>query len=175
MLAFYLSMLDTQEEKDKFEYLYTKYRALMFHVANEVLEDTYAAEDAVQDTFLRIIQKIADIDISDSQKIKRLIVIITQGVARDMWRQRRRMPQADYEEIAPTLSIAPDMLGNVAAEELVGLIAALPETYRVPLELKVYHELSEKQIADVLHISHDAVRKRIQRARDSLAAALKKE
>ena len=175
MLALYLNMLDTPEEKDKFEYIYTHYRALMFHVANEVLEDEYAAEDAVQDTFLRIIRKIDYIEISDSKRLKRLIAIITQGVARDMWRQRRRMLETDYEEIAPTLSDTPDMLGNVAAEELVQLIAALPETYRVPLELKAYHGLNEKQIADLLDISHAAVRKRLQRARDSLSAALEKE
>lgn len=32
MLAFYLSLLDTEEQRDKLEQIYTRYRGLMFHV-----------------------------------------------------------------------------------------------------------------------------------------------
>ena len=36
MLAFYLALLDTEEQKDKLEQIYTHYRGLMFHVASSV-------------------------------------------------------------------------------------------------------------------------------------------
>ena len=44
----------------------------------------------------------------------------------------------------------------------------MPDTYREIIELKVVHDLSDKQIADVLGISNSAVRKRLQRAREIL-------
>lgn len=39
MLPIYLSMLDGDDEKSKFESLYLTYRKLMFHVANGILND----------------------------------------------------------------------------------------------------------------------------------------
>jgi len=36
MLVIYLSMLNDQEDKNKFELLYEKYRKLMFYIANEI-------------------------------------------------------------------------------------------------------------------------------------------
>lgn len=51
MLVIYLSMLNGQEDKNKFELLYEKYRKLMFYIANNILNDEYLAEDAVHQTF----------------------------------------------------------------------------------------------------------------------------
>ena len=36
MLVYYLQMLDTPEEKVKFEQIYLKYRGLMYHVAEDI-------------------------------------------------------------------------------------------------------------------------------------------
>ena len=33
MLAFYLSLIDTPEDRNKFEILYQKYKQLLFHLA----------------------------------------------------------------------------------------------------------------------------------------------
>lgn len=50
----YLAVLETEQEKTKFEQLYLTYRQTMFYVANSVLHDTQLAEDAVHQAFLRI-------------------------------------------------------------------------------------------------------------------------
>jgi DNA-directed RNA polymerase specialized sigma24 family protein len=55
MLIFFLSMLETDENKNKFTLLYEKYRKLMFYVANQILKDKYLSEDAVEQTFVRIL------------------------------------------------------------------------------------------------------------------------
>lgn len=175
MLAFYLSLLETQEERDKFEYLYNKYRSLLKHVAYELLHDPDMAEDAVQTAFLNIIRSVSDIDESDCQRAKRLLVIATENAAKDILRKNSHLTQVDYEQAAPSLAITPDMLDRVAVEELVTFIAALPEIYRIPLELKVFHGLNEKKIATMLNISYAAVRKRLERARNLLASVLKEE
>ena len=46
-MLIYLQMIDTPEERSKFELLYREYRGLMFHVANRILENDQDAEDAV--------------------------------------------------------------------------------------------------------------------------------
>lgn len=54
MLLFYLSLLDTEEEKTKFERLYYEYRAVMKYKALEILKDEYLAEDAVHEAFIKL-------------------------------------------------------------------------------------------------------------------------
>lgn len=175
MLAFYLNMLETQEDKDKFEYLYTKYAALLKHVAYEKLHDSHLAEDAVHNAFLNIIKSFCTIEEVDSHKTKRFLVVVTENAAVDILRKQNRLPQVDYEEVEPFLSVTPDMLDRVSAQELAQKIAAMPDIYRTVLELRVYHGLNDKQIAATLDISGAAVRKRLERARADLAAALQSE
>ena len=59
MLMIYLQMLDTPEEKIRFEQIYLKYRDTMFHVADSILHNEQDAEDAVHNAFLRIIKKFS--------------------------------------------------------------------------------------------------------------------
>ena len=51
MLVYYLQMLDTPEEKVRFEQIYLKYRGLMYHVAEDILHNRQDAEDAVHNAF----------------------------------------------------------------------------------------------------------------------------
>ena len=52
-------------------------------------------------------------------------------------------------------------------------IMLLPDIHRDILNLKIYYEYPDKEIADLLGISHQAVRKRLQRARMALEKLLK--
>lgn len=175
MLSFYLGLLETQEEKDKFEYLYKRYAPLLKHVAYQKLHDEQLAEDAVHNAFLNIIKSFCKIDDPTSHKTRHFLVIVTERAAIDILRTNNRVIHVDFDRVEPTLSVTPDMLDGVAVEELSRMIAALPENYRIVLELRVYHQLSEKQIAKVLNISYGAVRKRLERARSYLAARLQEQ
>ncbi|MVB10008.1 hypothetical protein CAFE_06790 [Caprobacter fermentans] len=70
MLIFFLSMLETDEDKNKFTLLYEKYRKLLFYVANQILKDDYLSEDAVHQTFLKIIDNLEKISEVDCHKTK---------------------------------------------------------------------------------------------------------
>jgi len=56
MLALYLSVLQTEEEKTEFEAIYDSYEQFVFAVAWKRLENSSLAEDCTQDTFLSIAQ-----------------------------------------------------------------------------------------------------------------------
>ena len=56
MLTLYLQMLDTPEEKVRFEEVYLTYRGLMYHTANRILHNRQDAEDAVHNAFLQVIK-----------------------------------------------------------------------------------------------------------------------
>lgn len=173
MLAFYLSLLETEEEKSKFTQLYEKYGRLMKYIAHQKLGDDYLAEDAMHNAFLKLARYLKIIDEVDSHKTKRFVVLVTESVIIDMFRKNKHYPKDSYEELEPIVSYEQDMLDRIAVQELVAMIANLPETYRTALELRAYHRLDEKQIADLLGISYAATRKRLERARTLLAKQLK--
>ena len=52
MLIMYLQMLDTPEEKIRFEQIYLKYREKMFHVADSILHNDQDAEEDRKSTRL---------------------------------------------------------------------------------------------------------------------------
>ena len=53
-MLMYLSILDTQDEKDKFTEVYEQYQHFCWYVAFQLLGDDHLAEDAVQETFLAL-------------------------------------------------------------------------------------------------------------------------
>ena len=75
MLPIYLSMLDGDDEKSKFESLYLTYRKLMFHVANGILNDEGLAEDAVHQAFLKILENFDKVGEISCHKTRSYVVI----------------------------------------------------------------------------------------------------
>lgn len=57
-MMIYLQMIETPEEKSKFEQIYLEYKGLMFHVAYEILHNEQDAEDAVHQAFVKIAENI---------------------------------------------------------------------------------------------------------------------
>jgi DNA-directed RNA polymerase specialized sigma24 family protein len=85
----YLAMIDSPEEKLKFEIIYERYKGLMFYTANSVLGDTRDSEDIVHDAFFKIIEIIDEIDDPKSPQTRYLIVTITENKAIDLYRKRK--------------------------------------------------------------------------------------
>lgn len=175
MLLFYLSLIESEEDKSKFARLYHSYAKVMKYVAVEMLNDEFLAEDAVDEAFLKLTRYIKGVDENDSHKTKAFIVIITKSVCKDMIRKLKRDKSFSSEEIEEIGAVNDDAFKNIEFEYVYKAIESLPDTYREIIELKVYHDLSDKQIADVLHITNATVRKRLQRAREILRNKLAKQ
>lgn len=175
MLIYYLSLLETEEDKSKFTQLYEKYSKLMKYVAADILRDDHLAEDAVHNAFLNVIKSFYMVEDIDGHKTKRLLVVVTENAAIDMLRKTKHEANVSYDELEPILSVESDMLDNIAAQELADMLLTLPEIYRNVLELRAYHGLNDKQISAVLNVEHATVRKRLERARSMLAEKLRRQ
>ncbi|MCI9444296.1 MAG: sigma-70 family RNA polymerase sigma factor [Oscillospiraceae bacterium] len=148
MLAYYLQMLDTPEEKVKFEQIYLKYRGLVYHVAEDILHNRQDAEDAVHNDYLRIIKNEA---ISLQRK------------------QKGEAPLEDWDGLAePSESISD-------YHALVDSFTRLPRTYRAVMEMKLLSGYSDGEIADRLGLSKTAVSTRISRGRRLLRDIVERE
>lgn len=173
MLPIYLSMIDTPDDKDKFEHLYKTYRKLLFYVAKKILKDDYLAEDAVHNTFLKVIENMEKINEVDCHKTRSLLVIMTRNQCINIYNCQKSHPMLPLDE---TLSAGNEIAASAEdADELMRAVLKLPELYRGPMTLKYVQGFSNREIAVILDITEPNVRKRLQRARKMILEILQKE
>lgn len=169
-MLIYLAMIDSPDDQVKFERVYNKYRYLMLHVANQILQNHHDAEDAVHQAFISIIENLDKISEVNSPKTRSYIVIITERKAIDLLRKIQRRQTLELNEELVGVEIPSDM-DNPIAEA----IAKIPAQYREVLLLRYHNGFSSKEIASILNISDSGVRKLIGRAKIALQEEIEKE
>ena len=168
MLIYYLNLVDTPEERSKVEQLYYQYRKLMKYMALKILQQEDAAEDAVQDAFVLLIENLNKINDVYSNRTKAFIYIVIRNVALNYIKKQKRSVADDIEAHIDRLFVQQDICEDLYVNEWIVLINELPTIYRDVLQLKAQYELSNKEIAKVLSVSEATVRKRLERARKLL-------
>jgi RNA polymerase sigma-70 factor (ECF subfamily) len=158
--------------------LVREHSRLVYRIAYAVLRRHHDAEDATQETFLRVLRYGSKLDAVED--LKTWLARIAWRVAVDRSKRRggkREVPMDDGEDY-----LADAASSEIGAEEtlysaqvsrvLEKLIAALPEKLRQPLILSTVEEMSPREVAAVLAISEAAVRSRVFRARQILRERL---
>lgn len=97
-MLIYLQMIETPEEKSKFEQIYLQYKGLMFHVAFQILHNEQDAEDAVHQAFVKIAENIRKIDQPVCPKTHGYVVTIVENKAIDQYRKQHKHPSAELNE-----------------------------------------------------------------------------
>lgn len=159
----YLQMVETQEDKDKFEVLYKQYRGYMYHIAFKILLNDQDAEDAVHNAFVTIAENLKNIFDPMCPKTRSYIVTIIESRAIDLYRQKKRRPSVPLESAAEGLQTE-----YTGPNVLARCIAQLPPRYRHVLALKHQHGLNNREIAKLLKITEANAIKLEQRAKARL-------
>lgn len=165
----FLMTLETDEEKRLFEKLYRKYVKMMYNIAFSVLQDAYAAEDAVSSAFEKLMKQQDKVQDVESDRTKMYLAVIVRNASIDMHRKRMRMAEVPWEAAEETKNISYDY--QAEHDEDLGLledIRNLPEKYRQVISLKYTAGYTDWEIAQILDISESNVRKRIERAKKML-------
>jgi RNA polymerase sigma-70 factor (ECF subfamily) len=160
----------SSNEDAEFTALVQRQSRFVFRVAYAVLLNPHDAEDAVQETFLKLYRNRGWRRIDNERAF----------LARVAWRiavDRRRSLQAasvsDPEASAPSIDDSPSpqpgpeqALLQASQHALIhSMIDTLPEDLRVPLVLSTFDELNSREIGRILNIPEGTVRTRLQRAR----------
>lgn len=162
-MMIYLQMIETPEEKSKFEQIYLEYRGLMFHVAYEILHNEQDAEDAVHQAFVKIAENIKKIDNPVCLKTHGYVVTIVENKAIDQYRKLQKHQTVELiDEIQDTV---PHYEGDNA---LTDCILKLPARYREMILLRYHHGYSVREIASMIGLSLPAAIKLDQRAKNKL-------
>ena len=163
----------------EFTALVQRQSRFVFRVAYAVLLNSYDAEDAVQETFLKLYRNGGWRNLENERAF----------LARVAWRiavdrrprhvqaafagPRSEEPSAEVAEAAAPGS-GPERTLILANQQALihRMIDALPEDLRVPLVLSANDELNSREIAKLLSVPEGTVRTRLQRARHMLRQKL---
>lgn len=147
---------------------------LVYRIVYSVLRNQQDAEDATQETFLRVMRaqrKLATVD-----DPKRYLAKIAWRVAVE---RRRKPAEVSLEAVSEVsrqdqwkVGADEELLGTEMNRLLQSVIARLPRKLREPLVLSTLEEMSTLDIAATLGTSDAAVRSRVFRARQILREKL---
>ena len=170
MLVMFLSMLETEEDQRRFTKLFETHEKKVYAVALHILGDRDRAEDAVQQTWLKLVQNWERVSALLWEETEGYVVTVVKNAALDILRAERRLAAfpEDWDPPAPE-----DHQDEY--DYLVSLIRALPESYRRILELKCVEEESNREIARRMGLKESAVSMRVLRGRRLLQEQLEKE
>lgn len=166
----YLQMIETAEEKSKFEQIYLKYRGLMYHIAYKYLQHEQDAEDAVHQAFIKVAENISKLSEPECPKTKQFVVIIVENKSKDILRARNR------NRVLPFVEEISHSFDKTAADDTLSrCILRLSDQQQQVLWLKYHHGYNLREIAKMLDISLAAAQKIDQRAKKKLEALLEEE
>ena len=169
---------DDRSHDEVLEALVREHSRLVYRIAYAVLRRHHDAEDATQETFMRVLRYSSKLAAVDDPKT--WLARIAWRVAVDRSRQHGRTREIPLED--PSKPIAEVASSDASADETVHgtqvsavlerMIAALPEKLRQPLILSTIEEMSPREVAATLAINEAAVRSRVFRARQILREKL---
>ncbi|MDF9843598.1 MULTISPECIES: RNA polymerase sigma factor [unclassified Paenibacillus] len=143
---------------------YEAYSDMLFRIAMVHLGRRQDAEEAVQDTFIKLMEKAPDFNDAEHQKAW-LIRVLTNTCKTMLGRGwRKREVKLDGAE-----ALAADGPEDLA---LLQLVMALPVKVKTVIHLYYYEDYSVQKISSILQISESAVKMRLQRGRQLLKLEL---
>lgn len=153
-------------EASEFNRIAEQYTDIVYRSALSYCKNKNDAEDAVQNTFLKLLK--TDLEFNDEEHIRRWLIRVAVNECKNIWKSfwQRNVTSFDELEKEPVY-IESDQ------RELFNEVMKLPQKYSIVIHLYYYEGYSVKEIAQILDISDTNVQTRLMRARNKLREQLK--
>ena len=160
-------------DQDAFSQLVDAYKVPVYNLCYRMLGSPTEAEDAAQESFVRIYTRLKTYD--RQQKLSSWILAVASHYCIDRLR-RRRIRWLSLGEVAPVRLLSgneaqpeDEAIGRESCEEVQRLLQALPAEHRMAIVLRYWQDLSYVEIAQVMGTTESAIKSRLHRARRMLA------
>ena len=150
---------------NRLEELVNTYETTLYRAALAILGDAHEAGDAVQDAFLRCLEKAPDFE--SPAHARAWLLRVTVNGCKSRLRARKRRGTAELLDAYP----APDP----DSREVLEAVLALPPKQRAAVHLHYYEGYTTDEIAAILGQRPGTVRSHLSRARQALKEQLKGE
>lgn len=166
-------------DSEAFTKLIEAYQNPVYNLTYRMLGNADEAEEAAQETFLRVYTRLDRYD--PAYKLSTWVLSIASHYCIDRLR-KRRVTWLSLDEPLPA-QFAPQLSSNAPGPEtsvlmsdrqlrVQALVDSLQPDYRAAVILRYWYDMSYEEIADTMETTVSAVKSRLFRARRMLAAAV---
>lgn len=138
----------------------------LMSLCSVMLRNREDAKDAVQECFLKYIQKAPEFTSEEHEKA--WLIRVAANICKDMLRLSKRRSLFSLEEVS-------DIAADENDAQILSLLMMLDEKYRAVMHLHYVEEYKINEISRLLGITEAAVKKRLQRGREALRELYEKE
>lgn len=142
------------------------YGDILYRICFVMLGNQADAEDAVQETIVRYMQKAPVF--ADAGHEKAWLITTARNQCRDMLRFRLRHPQTDIDRLR-------DLPSDTSDSGILDALMSLPERFRLVLTLYYVEDYRIEDIARIIGKTPSAVKMRLQKGRRLLEEKYRKE
>ena len=145
-----------------FELLVGRYKDQIYNYVLSLVKDRQLTDDIFQDTFVKIIRTIKAGFYKDEGKFIQFAMRIAHNLVIDHFRKENRIPVVEsssedynYLDNAPITdpSVEQGMIVDQVHSDLRKMIDRLPLEQKEVLRMRIYDDLSFKEIADITNVS----------------------
>ena len=162
--------LGTAERAAAVSALYTDHALSLLRLAHIMLGSRQAAEDVVQEAFLGLHRRFAQLD-DPSRALSYVRASVLNG-CRSALRRRRTVELDGSHQPPPVTSAESAVLSAEERRELLAALRGLPPRQREALALKYYLDLPDQEIAAAMGIGQSTVRSTLHRGLNALGRAI---
>ena len=155
-----------QNKTEKIEYLLQQYGNSLFRFCLFTLKNESDAEDVIQETFIKYLQKAPAF--ADTEHEKAWLFKVASNLCLDLLRYQKKHRQEE-------LDTAQYMATAIENTEILEALLELPEKFRLVLILYYVEGYRIHEIAEIIQKSPSAVKMRLQKGRNLLKNAYGKE
>ena len=162
-------LIDDDGDRERFRRLFEKYKSRVYAAAYRILKNEALAEEAVQETFLRLAKSFSAVKRLEGRQLESYIYICAQNAALGTYRKEKKHLQ---KERLDTAELTDESFSHTQRAEIRAAIEGLSADDRQVLYLFYVLGLDSGQAGRALRISAAAARKRAQYARTRLKKLL---
>ena len=151
---------------DDIETIMHTYGNMLFRLCLITLGNASDAEDAVQETLIKYLQKAPEFE--STQHEKAWLITVATNKCKDILRFKNRHQTVNIDEII-------EFTNNVSDNCILDALMTLPDKFRTVLTLYYVEQYSIEDIARVIGRTKSAVKMRLQKGRRLLEEAYRKE
>ncbi len=169
MLEIFLS-IENEEERQTAEDIWYRYEKHMYKLAKKVLKNDEEAHDAVMDAIYSMVKNIKKfMELSELDTVCLMTVYVRNAALKIYNKNKKNIEYTVSSENIDLLSAESNVEDIVVTEEQYEYLSKhlknMPEKYAYPFIMRHCYEYSIKQIAAILNLNEETVKKRLYRAK----------
>ena len=149
-------------DNESFEILLSKYKQRIYSFIYSKIRDNEIADDIFQDTFIKVIQTLKKGSYSEKGRFVSWVMRIAHNLIIDYFRRQQRMPRYDtdnnkqdvfYRLSEPSKNIEDMIIDGQIKTDINELMLELPQNQYDVLKMRLYQDMSFKEIAERTNVS----------------------